>query len=88
MERALADQQPEMEPGASECEDMRGLATAVRMLAEDNTCQRVMLPVGMDTVERSGARYADVIMGLPLHVRSKILVELRQGGESVPKACS
>jgi hypothetical protein len=88
MERALTSQKQQTGPGEYECEDMRGLATAVRMLAEDRTCNRVMLPVGMESVERSGGRYADVLMGLPLEVRSKILVELRQSEERITKACA
>jgi hypothetical protein len=87
MERARTDQRAEVEQGASECDDMRGLATAVRMLAEDRGCRRVMVPVGLQSVEQSGRRFADAMMGLPLGVRSKILVELRVIGDRLPKAC-
>lgn len=88
IERALTDKQQVLEEGASECEDMRGLATAVRMLAEDGTCSRVMIPVGIGSVEDSGSRFADAMMGMPLELRSKILVEIKMRGDRVNKRCA
>jgi hypothetical protein len=67
---------------------MKGLGTALKMLSEDRSCRRVMVSVGMGSVDRAGTQFADAIMGAPPDVRSKVVIGLRLQGEGVPVACA
>ena len=87
IERTYPDRVDSEVPGADECEKMRGLATAIKMLAEDMSCRRVMVPVGVDSVQRDGIHFGDALMGIALEVRSKIVIELRQIGAAIPRSC-
>ena len=68
--------------------NMRTLATAIRMIVENTSCKRLMVPVDMRTIEESGMEYARLLMTIPLEMREKIFVELQTRGKHVSRVCS
>lgn len=68
--------------------NMRTLATAIRLIAENKSCKRLMVPVDMRTIEGAGMQYARLLMTIPLEMRAKIFVELQTRGNPVSKICS
>jgi hypothetical protein len=68
--------------------NMRTLGTAIRMIVENKSCKRLMVPVDMRTIEGSGMQYARLLMTIPLEMRSKIFVELQTRGKPVSRICA
>ena len=68
--------------------NMRTLATAIRMIVENPSCKRLMVPVEMRTIEGAGMQYAKLLMTIPLEMRAKIFVELQTRGKPVSQICS
>lgn len=68
--------------------NMRTLATAIRMMVENPSCKRLLVPVDMRTIEEAGMEYAQLLMTIPKELRSRIFVELQTKGKPISNPCA
>lgn len=74
--------------GDTECQDKKGLATGLKVLAEDRGCKRIMVPVGVQSVEHGWESFVGEVMALPKSLRSRLTIEVHGLRTAVSQGCA
>lgn len=68
--------------------NMRTLSTAIRLLAETQATERVLVPVSADTIDKAGMDYVQLLMTIPEGLRWRMYVEVRSKGRVISRQCA
>ena len=63
--------------------NMRTLATAIRLLSSKPECMRLLVPVGMKTLDDCGGEYIGMLLSIPETYRYKMFLELTTDGAPI-----